>query len=343
VVQDQEDWLDLSGFGEIACWIDVMEVTPPGNTSTTSVQLVIESSPTVDEANFIQTTPTVNIGSALPFYTASTTPFVVRSMSNLGYPLARYLRWRLLPSTTGLWDITFRIRVVASRSVMTFRPTQISGALLWLRGDLGITLNGANVSSWADQSGSGNTATQGTAADQPAYAPIGINGVPAILGNGTSTYLKTPSMSVPTTTTIFTVVQPLGTGNTLRILDMDNVTAYYLGTDATPGAHYKLIVANNTSPYGTAVAGSTVNAPSIVSATYDGTNGTVYYNVTTSSSCPFPNPSGSLPMYIMTGYFIGDYWNGYVAEILMYSSLLSMASQRQIYRYLGARYGIPVP
>lgn len=49
-----------------------------------------------------------------------------------------------------------------------FMPSQRGAALkLWLRSDLGITLNGSTVSAWADQSGYGNNVTQGTGAQQP--------------------------------------------------------------------------------------------------------------------------------------------------------------------------------
>lgn len=41
---------------------------------------------------------------------------------------------------------------------------------LWLKYNTGITLNGSDVSAWADQSGKGNNATQTTASRQPAYS-----------------------------------------------------------------------------------------------------------------------------------------------------------------------------
>jgi hypothetical protein len=53
-----------------------------------------------------------------------------------------------------------------------FNPSSLASCVWWLRADLGITLNGANVSGWADQSGVGDTnrnAVQATAASQPAY------------------------------------------------------------------------------------------------------------------------------------------------------------------------------
>ena len=50
-----------------------------------------------------------------------------------------------------------------------FDPSQVSDLVLDLDGDEGITLNGSDVSDWADQSVEGNDAAQGTASDQPLY------------------------------------------------------------------------------------------------------------------------------------------------------------------------------
>ena len=50
-----------------------------------------------------------------------------------------------------------------------FVPTNLPGLALWLRADLGITLDDGNVSGWADQSGNGNSFTQLTTAFQPLY------------------------------------------------------------------------------------------------------------------------------------------------------------------------------
>lgn len=46
---------------------------------------------------------------------------------------------------------------------------------LWLRSDLGITLNGTDVSAWADQSGKGHDFSQGTALRQPVFNAVDAN------------------------------------------------------------------------------------------------------------------------------------------------------------------------
>ena len=80
-----------------------------------------------------------------------------------------------------------RVSVLSQQAVASsaaFSPTDLSGLVLWLDANEGITLNGSDVAIWADQSGNGNDASQGTAANQPAYsATSSIQSLPAVTFN----------------------------------------------------------------------------------------------------------------------------------------------------------------
>jgi hypothetical protein len=89
-------------------------------------------------------------------------------------------------------------------------PAQLSGKLLWLRADLGVTAAAGRVSSWADQSGLGNNAVStGATSTRPLLTtwPAG-NGVAALHFDGART-LATAANVLPTaansTFTIFIV------------------------------------------------------------------------------------------------------------------------------------------
>lgn len=67
-----------------------------------------------------------------------------------------------------------------------FNVAQFPGLRFNFDARLGITLNGSNVSAWADQSGNAFDVTQGTAANQPLYVASGLNGKPVIRIDGSN-------------------------------------------------------------------------------------------------------------------------------------------------------------
>ena len=335
--QDDSQWLDLSGFSDATFWIEVADLTSPG-----SVLLNLESSPTLDESTFA---PVVTPISLSP----STTPLVVKTVSAVStFPLSRLLRCRISTTGSGAWSVTMRIRVVANRS-RYFVPTQISGCSLWLRADLGVTLapsNPTNVTTWKDQSGNGNDASQGTTANQPTYVPSAINALPAIQGDGAARFMTTAAFTIGSAATLCAVVEPLGSMNGYtRILEQQYNTTYYLGTDSSQ-TKYKLIVNNGTSPYGVAQGGTvTTNAPAIVTGVYGSPTGSLYINgaLVAADSFTAPTPASQV-LYIMQAYNgFAEYWNGYLAEAIVYNRALSTAELTRVHRYLGRRYGVVVP
>lgn len=117
-----------------------------------------------------------------------------------------------------------------------WNPTMISGCKVWLRADKGVTLNGSNVSSWADQSGNGHNAVQATAAKQPAYSASGLNSRPGITFDGSDDCLRIPVMSYGGVDKV-----------TVALLAKDTATALSVIMEGHTGAaaNYFSISANN--------------------------------------------------------------------------------------------------
>lgn len=90
-------------------------------------------------------------------------------------------------------------------------PTTVAGCVLWLPAhQITGVLDGGVVTSWTDESGTGNTVVQADAARQPTYLTGAINGWPAVLFDGVNDLLScAASSSMPIQTsggTVFIVV-----------------------------------------------------------------------------------------------------------------------------------------
>jgi hypothetical protein len=76
-------------------------------------------------------------------------------------------------------------------------------------------LDNGFITTWYDQSGNSKNATQATAINQPRIVNAGVidlvNGKPAILADGTNDTLRNTTLSLTNPTSIFTVVDKIGT------------------------------------------------------------------------------------------------------------------------------------
>jgi hypothetical protein len=338
VTQEQGGWLDVSSFASATFWIDVSQVT---NSSGYPVTIALQTAPTLDESYFTPVAPGLTM-------TAATTPVIVQTVRASGTaPLSRYLRWQVV-SLGGSWSASFRIRVSLSPENQ-FVPTDLSGCVLWLRADLGITPVGGPVSGWADQSGHNNNALPGSGAT-PGYSTNGMNGLPAVVGDGSSSWLQTTAFTLGANATLFAAAQPTispeaPSAGYARLLEHQYNETYLLGTDST-GLQYKLIVNDGTPPFGTAQGGTvTANANTLVTGLYSSTSGTgsVYVNGLLVGSGTFTAPTAtSLQMAIMQAYNNSGahYWTGFFAEAIVYNRALSAIELARVHRYLGGRYGV---
>jgi hypothetical protein len=96
--QAENDYFDATGFQDLIGWLEVKEAT----FSTQAPTLSYQTAPTKDDAAF-QTMATV---ANLSVPGVSTTPMLKELTVP---PLARWLRWQLQCSSSGTWDLTFRI------------------------------------------------------------------------------------------------------------------------------------------------------------------------------------------------------------------------------------------
>lgn len=217
-------------------------------------------------------------------------------------------------------------RAPVRRSSLPTPP--ISGLTLWLRADLGVTLNGGAVSAWADQSGQGNNVAQATPAVQPTFVSSDTN-----LNNRASIRFNVANNSLdmtnsPTFAWVAVVTTHPGTGGVAVFTNFDIVLCrggtndFLIGDDNTanwattgsalPGTRYRNGTATN-------VALTTLNA------------GQFYeFEPTT--------PASGAMRIGGRGSTLLD-WQGTIAEVFGKATIPSAADKITLRDYITTRYG----
>ncbi|WP_412543332.1 LamG-like jellyroll fold domain-containing protein [Longispora sp. K20-0274] len=221
-------------------------------------------------------------------------------------------------------------------------PAQAAGApaggsLVWLRADVGVTVNGTNVTSWNDQSGNGRNAIMTTPTRQPHLVQGQLNGNPVLRFDGAQS-LYFPSPVNPYTFSVFVVGKNskssgfsmiLGPGGNYpnNQLRWENSTqALFVGT-------------GNNMPVVTSTIGNTM-VPHELSATYDGSTMRVYRDGAFVSSHSFTTNSGwtlaSIGAWYSSYFMVGD-----LAEVLVYPTALGDGDRMATDSYLRTKYALP--
>ena len=221
-----------------------------------------------------------------------------------------------------------------------WRPTQLSGCVLWLRADMGITKDGSDrVSAWADQSGNGNNLAQGTGANQPLFVAADSNfqNQPTVRLNGTSNRLDNAALNLAQPFTVVACARSGTTAAAYRPL-FDNIS----GTGDRYLMRRESVPADNFTCYAGAHLYNADTWPQQtkrrVAGVFNGASSTNRLNDTASTGNP---GAGAGAGGVRLG---GDstptfFWLGEVAEVAVYTRALSTAELNTIFAYFSGRYG----
>ena len=225
-------------------------------------------------------------------------------------------------------------------------PRDLPLCKLWLRADVGVVLNGANVSQWTDLSGCGlsNNFVQATALNQPLYVASNINGQPGLRFNGTSHLLTGPAGGLILSTTtgyLFAVVRPIS-------VTLNSATVYANdGIFSDSGADFGLALRSGQGLSGYNYAGSyasttyqAVSTGTAYAMGWDHQGGTL---TTWLGSASQSVASGNTSSFGTTqlGACQSIRWaNMDVAEVVAGKAALSAADRTRLLRYFAARYGV---
>ncbi len=239
-----------------------------------------------------------------------------------------------------------RIWVTLGPRSRDFLPTDLSGCVLWLRSDLGVSVSAGSVTAWADQSGNAANAAQGTST--PTYNTT-AGGLPR-LSVAAGQYMTGLFATSVATHTLFLVVNyksPLNNYAAFAATDGTfTVNSGFAQFVETPtGAIGRAGLSNTT--FASAVTTAKVGAPAIYSSAADSnTTVDIYVNGNFGASTATPALTGRQQYLLFTlggtpptqYQFVGDAY-----EFIVYSSVLNVNDRITVHRYLGARYNIPVP
>jgi len=225
----------------------------------------------------------------------------------------------------------------------TFLPSQISGLRLWLKADALVLNDGDAVGTWVDQSGNANDATQATAANKPTYKAGIVNGKPVVRFDGSNDYLALPNfVSTFIAGEIFIVVKidndppTLDSQTGLWTFGSDIQNTHYPYTDGIIYDQFGTATRKATSD--PAIALTSFRIYNVASQSGEWTsriNGVQHYTTATNTA------SFTTAPILGAGVGGSNYFlDGDVAEVILYSSVLSSGNRGLVEGYLNSKYAL---
>lgn len=234
-------------------------------------------------------------------------------------------------------------------------PDQISGLTAWYRADQGVTQVGGIVSGWTDITGEAtHNLSQSNASNKPSFtsANASFNNQPTISfglvsGSAANTWLQsstwTSALAQPATIIAIVKQTAADPSNDRLLLDgIDATNRMSLLTTAVSSSQY-------TQYAGTSVLTGVANnqTPVFLVGTFNGASSNIYQS--SNLACESGNSPGATGIAGLTvgsrfgGNIIGtDYWNGDIAEVIIFNRALTQTEIQELAAYASARYGITI-
>ncbi len=230
---------------------------------------------------------------------------------------------------------------------MAFVPTDIAGCQIWLDANQIEGLNdGDLVTTWSDVSGAGNDAAQATATNKPTYKTNIVNGLPVVRFDGNDNYMKiTDSADFKVANiTLFIVAKKDNVSALQLLIDYPHTTSH-----SDPYFRWSLLVGGSWQMSHRWNGGDHIGANNGITAdtwyVIDLKDNVSFRNGVSNASdadadLSYPNAVG---IYIGSNVTPGEFWDGDIAEVILYDTSLSDANRTLVRDYLSDKYGISVP
>ena len=235
----------------------------------------------------------------------------------------------------------------------SFSPLDVDGLALWLdAADVNtLTLSGSNVTAWRDKSGLGNHAAPSVS---PTVSMAAFGGRQSLSFNG-STMDMGGSISITgdtlTVIAVYLTNSPPNGGNGQRVIsfaspgasDWDstlrctgiNIQGYSANPNEITLVRNNVLVANSGTQHQAGV-------PVIGCAQYTGAAGYAYMNGTVGPTVAASSGTFGISTYGIANQSTGtvERLNGYIGEVLVYSTSLSTTQRQQVEAYLASKWGL---
>jgi hypothetical protein len=227
-----------------------------------------------------------------------------------------------------------------------------SGMLVWLKADNGVITSSGNVTNWVNVANNANSAAQATSTAQPTLTASAINGQPAVSFNGTSQFMQLSSSITGLTTAgaVYIVTKPTAVTAGARFFDFGNGSTsnnIYMSEPTNTGVSLYSYNGSSGSSI-TSSSGVTLNTAQLLEATLTFLSGSTSTAALYTNSVQGATGVANATSTARTSNFIGTdfanslFFQGQIAEIIVYDVGLAASTRYSIEGYLYAKYGITV-
>ncbi len=222
-------------------------------------------------------------------------------------------------------------------------PSNISGLKLWLKADAGITLNGANVSNWNDQSGNVFNSIQISTVLQPTYLNNVLNGKPSIHFNGSQMLNGVTIPSISTSSmSLFIVASGMPMSDIYNVLF--DIGPYAPGGMWLSKKNNDFTIYSNNAIYSTSNGKLLNTGFSPIIFEYKKNSGVICESFLNTNLNGSSSGSSFVGAFVNGPYNIGGdptysgMWNGDVFEIIVFDRFISPSEEDSINNYLIQKY-----
>ncbi len=302
-------------------------------------------SPSTGVYSTVQSTVTITGDSgATFFYTTNGTPATTSStVYSAPFSIGDSATIRSVAQLSGVTSSETISNIQSDKNTLGVPRTNLK---LWVRSDFSPILSGSNITQLNDLSGSvpANNGTQATGANQATLVSAAINSYPSASFNGTSRNYSLANQLTDLTSgfSIFAVIKPVGTA-TKTLFATSNAGPSNLVSLETVNTQVRLNAYNATTASNviTPTSSITVGKFQLVDAVH---NGAASASISVNGESKISGTVQNLVNTARTQNILGanntvtTFWNGELAELLVYSRAVTETERKNIQAYLFNRY-----